>query len=136
MGPDVHKLALKSETDQHTRIIATHHAIIAAKSGFSFYSHINRLSDEVLAEIFFLLKDSSRSGDNDKLPQWIRVSHICRRWRLVAVNLPRLWDNPPMLNADALAVMLGRAKVFGLTIHLCAATPQFRKLHSIIQQVA
>jgi hypothetical protein len=47
---------------------------------------IFRLPNEVLAEIFFEVRDSL--NDNT----WMRVMSVCRVWRDVAISVPRLWS--------------------------------------------
>ena len=50
------------------------------------YRPIFRLPNEVLAEIFFEVRDSL--NDNT----WMRVMSVCRVWRDVAISVPRLWS--------------------------------------------
>lgn len=50
------------------------------------YQAIFRLPNEVLAEIFFEVRDSM--NDNT----WMRVMSVCRVWRDVAISVPRLWS--------------------------------------------
>ena len=57
-------------------------------------SPLRRLPPEILGEIFLKCKDEA-SGEPyttlRKQPPSI-LSQICRSWRQVAINLPRLWD--------------------------------------------
>ena len=57
-------------------------------------SPLRRLPPEILGEIFLICKDEA-SGKPHKIlrrqPPGV-LSQVCRSWRQVAINLPRLWD--------------------------------------------
>ncbi|TFY76652.1 hypothetical protein EWM64_g7361 [Hericium alpestre] len=83
---------------------------------------INKLPDELLAEIFSLARDPliMRSplaceplGSKD-LPYWtpypIRIANVSRRWRNIAVTMPNLWSQLSFADTDATtALFLARA---------------------------
>ncbi|EGN99389.1 hypothetical protein SERLA73DRAFT_182349 [Serpula lacrymans var. lacrymans S7.3] len=55
-------------------------------------AHVDELPNELLAQIF----EESKEAYVDDLEQGrsccsLVISHVCRRWRFVAVNTPRLW---------------------------------------------
>ena len=52
---------------------------------------VEKLPNEVLSEIFFWCTPTS--ADQDDLPPHaaISLSHVCKHWRRVALNSPRLW---------------------------------------------
>jgi hypothetical protein len=52
---------------------------------------LSRLPPETLATIFAFLSDSAWNEGSVHL-EWIRVTHVCRRWREVALDHPRLWS--------------------------------------------
>ena len=54
---------------------------------------ISRLPPETLVEIFSLLPFPA--GDSECAPylEWIRVTHVCRRWREIALHSPNLWTH-------------------------------------------
>ncbi|KAF6751762.1 hypothetical protein DFP72DRAFT_765402, partial [Ephemerocybe angulata] len=59
------------------------------------------LPPEILSAIFLLIPRDV--GDTS----WIRVTHVCHRWREVALNYPRFWSElnavPPRFMEFALA---------------------------------
>ena len=96
-------VALQSDLTQITSLVRTSQ---------NQYRPIFRLPNEVLAEIFFEVRDSL--SDNT----WMRVMSVCRLWRDVAVSVPRLWStielDLDMANEDALLgglkLVLNRSK--------------------------
>lgn len=56
---------------------------------------INSLPDELMSAIFEETKPASNSRDRD-FPD--RLTHVCRRWRSVAVADPRLWSDVQITN--------------------------------------
>jgi len=55
---------------------------------------ISSLPNELLAEIFERGRSKGRSPHpKTKLPFEVHISHVSRRWRDVAINLPCLWTN-------------------------------------------
>ncbi|KIM48737.1 hypothetical protein M413DRAFT_84875 [Hebeloma cylindrosporum] len=58
------------------------------------------LPNEIFCAIFLLARDLSRTGsisESDtlhlkELPTEVRVSHVCRLWRSIAINFPNLWN--------------------------------------------
>ena len=72
---------------------------------------ISRLPTETLAEIFSLLPGSG----NEDVPYlaWIYVTHVCHRWREIALNSPYLWNHITFteLTLDGITEILARAKM-------------------------
>jgi len=89
-------------------------SIRALKSRRNALAPISRLPLEILAAIFFLLS-SSAWDDRDEAGYlaWIRVTHVCGRWRDTALNLPCLWSHISFtkLTPAAVAEILARAKM-------------------------
>ncbi|KAA1475973.1 hypothetical protein DENSPDRAFT_842837, partial [Dentipellis sp. KUC8613] len=63
---------------------------------------VNRVPSEVLVQIFEWVRKAymDRSPHNShRLPvvkaniQWVDLTHVCRQWRIVAVNHPGLWSH-------------------------------------------
>lgn len=72
---------------------------------------ISRLPPEILCSIFFF---ASRLAIYDV--QWIRLTHVCRYWRDLALQSPSLWANPPLQHILWTEIMLSRSKMAGLTV--------------------
>ncbi|KAL1940232.1 hypothetical protein VTO73DRAFT_9184 [Trametes versicolor] len=74
----------------------------------------NSLSPEILALIF-----GSTVGAVPALnSHLIRVTHVCRYWRDVALHTPALWTHIALLHPDAINAFLERSQALPLSIHL------------------
>ena len=83
---------------------------------------ISRLHPELLLEIFHVLVEqhdvgrpamaTSEVSDHYK---WIRVTHICRAWRDIALRCPTLWTRIAVRHRDAERSFLERADDCALT---------------------
>ncbi|KAI0275198.1 hypothetical protein BC834DRAFT_36901 [Gloeopeniophorella convolvens] len=76
---------------------------------------ISRLPPETIATIFFFLplvsNSDNFSGKRTPLP-WLRVAHVCHRWREIALSQPRFWShiNFASVSIDGMSEILSRAK--------------------------
>jgi hypothetical protein len=100
----------------------------ALKSRRNTLAPISRLPPETLATIFALL---SASAWDEKVVhlEWLRVVHVCRRWRKAALNHPRFWShiNFTKLTSAGVAEILARAKMAPL--HLQGDVGIWRAAH-------
>ena len=73
---------------------------------------ISRLSSELLTTIFSILSVSAWHEGSGVL-EWIRIAHVCRQWREIALNYPRFWSriNFTRLTPVGMAEILFRAKM-------------------------
>jgi hypothetical protein len=84
---------------------------------------ISRLPPETIAIIFSFLslpREFVRllTGDNQDILAWLRVSHVCHRWREIALDQPRFWsriDFTTLTSAGATEV-LSRSKMAPLEL--------------------
>jgi hypothetical protein len=84
---------------------------------------ISRLPPETIAIIFSFLslpREYVRllTGDKQDVRSWLRVSHVCHRWREIALNQPRFWsriDFTTLTSAGATEV-LSRSKMAPLEL--------------------
>lgn len=91
------------------------------------YAPISKLPDDVLLEIFALTQIIYPDS------QWYReVTHICRRWRDIAIDAPTLWTNPPLLLHHFSILMLERSKSADLTIYMEYGT-QYRTIKKVLE---
>lgn len=65
------------------------HQLLALRYHRNTYAPISILPDEVLVEIFTLLSNARRFPKS-----WHQVTHVCRHWRLVALDAAHLWTTP------------------------------------------
>ncbi|KAF6756718.1 hypothetical protein DFP72DRAFT_963897 [Ephemerocybe angulata] len=94
--------------------------ICALNSLHNSLSPINRLPPEVLSDI--IIQGSSQSRKESLL--WIRLSHICKHWREVALDCASLWSDISFQNPTLTSVMLSRTKSAPLTVHIDTSFPQ------------
>ena len=84
---------------------------------------ISRLPPETIAIIFSFLSFPREylrflAGDKQEYLAWLRVSHVCHRWREIALNQPRFWsriDFTTLTSAGATEV-LSRSKMAPLEL--------------------
>jgi F-box-like len=84
---------------------------------------ISHLAPEVLEIIFSFLflpekfEPSMTGGKRDRLA-WLRVSHVCHRWREIALNQPRFWSriNFNTLTLAGVTCVLSRSKMAPLVL--------------------
>ena len=74
---------------------------------------ISRLPPETLAEIFSLLPFSDDDYEGVIYLQRIRVTHVCHRWREIALRFPYLWNHIDftILSLAGITEILARAKM-------------------------
>lgn len=94
---------------------------------------ISRLPPETISIIFSFLSSPREyvqlfTGEKQDVLAWLRVSHVCHRWREIALNQPRFWsriDFTTLTSAGATEV-LSRAKMAPLELEAdlsCAHWP-------------
>jgi hypothetical protein len=96
----------------------------ALKSRQNELAPVSCLQHEVLAAIFsFLPVFAWKEGSS--ILAWIRVTHVCRRWRETALNHPHFWSRIDLtkLKLAVRAEILSRSKMAPL--HLKAITNYF-----------
>ncbi|KAI0312732.1 hypothetical protein OF83DRAFT_616528 [Amylostereum chailletii] len=68
---------------------------------------------EILTEIFSYLPwdipPASRA--RGRFPSWFAVSHVCRQWRIVALDYPSLWEYLPLESTTWTSVALERTNL-------------------------
>ncbi|KAF6759714.1 hypothetical protein DFP72DRAFT_795590, partial [Ephemerocybe angulata] len=75
------------------------------------------LPPEILAAIFLLIPRDV--GDTS----WIRVTHVCHRWREVALNDPRFWSVLNSVPPCFMEFALARSKGAPISVHTSEDTP-------------
>jgi len=80
---------------------------------------ISILPAEILARIFHFSASSEQPYSRSL--GWVHVTHVCRRWRQIALDDPTLWTHfffPYSRNEDRIAERLSRARNAPLVIKL------------------
>ncbi|KAF7798697.1 hypothetical protein EIP86_009921 [Pleurotus ostreatoroseus] len=78
---------------------------------------ITALPVEILARIFQKLRDTHIPLRSHR---WLYVTHVCRSWRLIALDAASLWSCIYSSNANCVATFLVRSKKAPLNIHYAA----------------
>ncbi|KAI1793460.1 hypothetical protein LXA43DRAFT_1000840 [Ganoderma leucocontextum] len=119
------KFANARETVLHD-IDVSLRAILDMKTRLNTLTAIGRLPEELLAEILITFVQEHYHPthrdypvySNHPPPQWIKLTHVCRHWRNIALDTVRLWSHIYLTRADALAEFLTRSKAAPLHIDL------------------
>ncbi|KAF6766128.1 hypothetical protein DFP72DRAFT_865646 [Ephemerocybe angulata] len=80
---------------------------------FNSTSPTSRLPPEVLSNVFIAVRDAGRGN-----LLWTRVSHVCRRWRDIAIADPILWSDIGAIHLRFTPIMLARSKSAPLVVKL------------------
>ena len=88
---------------------------------------IERLSDDVLRELFDTVADidpprTSFHDDDDSDTEdgslgWIRMTHVCRRWRRIGLDMSVLWARIICMFPAGVKTIAQRTKATPLTLH-------------------
>lgn len=112
--------AAQLSVDEGIANLSTHmeHSLLLSKTRQNELAPVSKLPDEILQQIFLVLRDSS---DLD-FKKWYQVTHICRYWRNVTLGSPSLWTrlttSPPAL----IQMMLERSQKAPLQVELRSLT--------------
>ncbi|KAI0630511.1 hypothetical protein C8Q77DRAFT_1133458 [Trametes polyzona] len=100
--------------------IATHaRAIIDLKGRLNTMTTVARLPPELLSEVFLhVTRDAYAIYQSSnhlhygaaRFYAWVKVSHVCRSWREVALSTPRLWGHIILTKRSVVEDMLLRSK--------------------------
>ena len=95
---------------------------------------ISLLPPEILARVFHLLVLKKPPFSGGRKLGWIRVTHVCRHWRQVALDHSSLWARIPgnLAYKEWISEMLARAKNAPLDIEFRFATMSSRKALTMI----
>jgi len=95
------------------------------KSRRNALAPISRLPPETLAEIFSLLSPSADDSEDVPYLEWIRVTHVCHRWREIALSSPYLWNYISFTEMTLAGIpeILARAKTSPLHFEAYRITP-------------
>ncbi|KAI0041695.1 hypothetical protein FA95DRAFT_1474113, partial [Auriscalpium vulgare] len=95
--------------EEDSRLSSALHGLATRRND---WAPIMRLSPDVFATILsFLVIADPPCGEELHTLGWIKVTHVCRRWRHASLGLPLLWTNLSFcMSLSCLQVMLSRAK--------------------------
>ncbi|KAA1470099.1 hypothetical protein DENSPDRAFT_670715 [Dentipellis sp. KUC8613] len=93
---------------------------------------------EILLQIFVWLAavDIPRSNKSAGDLGWIRITHVCRRWRMVALAAPFLWTDLVSLGGNGMMTVLHRAGNLPLTINQYVASwDRFEEMQMLASRI-
>ncbi|KAI0709170.1 hypothetical protein C8Q76DRAFT_597069, partial [Earliella scabrosa] len=102
---------------------------------------IHTIPDELLLVIFQLVlcqpphsrvvAPSGESRDGIEVSMILGITHVCKRWRAVAIGYPCLWSCIGDRHLELLELFLVRSLQIPLSLHLRSDTPGLRNILSI-----
>ncbi|TDL22601.1 hypothetical protein BD410DRAFT_788415 [Rickenella mellea] len=122
-------------------IHAMEQSLATLKSRRNSFCSVNKLPPEIITCIFLRLQMRESS-------LWLHITHVCRRWRHIALDSPSLWTSISLsqYRPNELAAFLKRSKCSPLTVSLrassktdnqvivtllCENLPRIREIHLI-----
>ncbi|KAF5361980.1 hypothetical protein D9756_002346 [Leucocoprinus leucothites] len=79
---------------------------------------------EVFAAIVMLLRDACHAPNSQNRNHWLRVTHVCRHWREIALACLTLWSRLSFATEELADMMLQRSRMAPLTVK--ASIKRFR----------
>ena len=123
------------------RIIEIEGELVSLKTSFNSYSPVNQVPNEILSNIFALVANaipeelSTYLSDRESA-KWLRVTHVCRHWRSIAMASGSLWSNINFVTPELANAMLERSRSAPLSVQLFYNSPKFTNtLARILAQV-
>ena len=124
------------------RIGEYYQAIIQLKRQLNTMTLISRLPNEILSGIFVLVARTSFETPNNsrgyrrsrRAYPWLKVTHVCHSWRVIAHNTPRFWSFLVLIEQQLAKEFLCRSKEAPLhiaTSNLHAS----RDIHGVLREI-
>jgi hypothetical protein len=104
---------LEAEIEVSRRILDHH--VRRARAARNVLAGVSRLPDEVLCLILRLLGPDSGYGYNGYY--LVASTHVCRRWRRLALGMPSLWVEPVLNNTTQMKEWITRAKSLPIRLY-------------------
>ncbi|KAJ7577086.1 hypothetical protein C8J56DRAFT_379638 [Mycena floridula] len=116
--PAVRRTVSAAETSRHKdidqEIRKYEDAVRQLKSKRNGLAVVARVPPEIISKIFMFCAASCASELNTLA--WIKVAHVSRHWRAVALGCPALWSTPVFSSSKWAHEMIKRSKMAPLTI--------------------
>ena len=104
--------------------------VVELRTRLNTFTDINQLPTELLAKIFVAYaQDHYQSTICDRTsrstgPHWIKLAHVCRHWREVALGTPRFWSHVHAQQPRILSALLPLSK--SSPLHIDVEVPFYR----------
>ncbi|KIK48252.1 hypothetical protein CY34DRAFT_798348 [Suillus luteus UH-Slu-Lm8-n1] len=112
-------LSTRAQTDIDNELEAMEERMRALRTRRNNFSPISSIPPEILGTIFVQHAQQMQLlhvPDNPAVLSWLKVGHICRHWREVALGTPELWATPFLNSSRATEEMLMRSKMAPLNL--------------------
>ncbi|KDQ51901.1 hypothetical protein JAAARDRAFT_62254 [Jaapia argillacea MUCL 33604] len=120
-------------------IISHFKAILLLRAYRNSLAPISRLPPELLTKIFALDGLGWEAGRAQPCRNlWLRVTHVCRRWRVIALSSPTLWTHPLIAFPSWFPEMLRRSRGAPLVVDATQAVvrpTQFREIFGQVHRI-
>lgn len=83
-----------------------------------FHAPVHVLPTELLGRIFILCVPTREIYGRNDVKRATAVSHVCRRWRVIALGTPQLWSVLLLSDEGCGEEMLARSKGIGLVVNV------------------
>lgn len=121
-------LVQQAQAQIDEEIIARYLPVCALRTKRNALSSVSCLPDELLANVFILYarqhhvsewaKIKSFSTATTRVPPWVKVSHVSRHWRMVALGCSTLWTYIFFVSRTWMTVLLQRSQVAPLRVRI------------------
>ena len=123
-GPPPSAALVSAERAAIVRELATFaQKTIDLKMRLNALTPIGRLPHEILAKILVSAVHDfhypKAYSYETRRPQWIKLAHVCRRWREVALETSRFWRYLRVTRTEVVSELLARSKNTPLDVDLC-----------------
>ncbi|KAF9261248.1 hypothetical protein L218DRAFT_1001935 [Marasmius fiardii PR-910] len=111
-------------------------AVRSLRAQRNSFTGSHRLPTEILIEIFTYCTKAGRvDSDVHAKPKWLSFTHVCQRWRAVALHAPTLWTSPHFYHKELALEMIERAKDLPLEIEAHISRTTTRDVRRAVVQV-
>ncbi|KAH7912426.1 hypothetical protein BJ138DRAFT_1112379 [Hygrophoropsis aurantiaca] len=135
--PSVPEALARAQEQIDKKIASLSKQIVELRSQRNVFTCVSSLPAELLAKIFMDYAHQAYKGrrgtysyDCESL-MWIRVTHVCRHWRQVALAFPALWTHLVLESPFWTEQMLSRSKMAPLVIDVDLSYPALQLVGTV-----
>ncbi|TBU46991.1 hypothetical protein BD309DRAFT_952885 [Dichomitus squalens] len=85
---------------------------------------VNALPVEVLSHVFVYLLSPPGAPITQGHAKFLKVAHVCHRWRTIALENPTLWTSFPLHHAEMVEQCVNRSRQLPITVSLTRGMPK------------
>ncbi|TBU45844.1 hypothetical protein BD309DRAFT_955201 [Dichomitus squalens] len=107
------------ETKRRLQIIdACREDILQLRKLHNNLASVNALPVEILSQVFVYLLSPPGAPIKQGHAKFLKVAHVCHRWRTIALENPMLWTSFPLHHAEMVEQCVNRSGQLPLTVSL------------------